>query len=203
MFHTWVGKETVVHHTNDISPLVQRVYRAIDSSEDYKKYITDIKIAEKRAGSFLMDIPGDSLDDTIHDLLSRNIPDDQAEASVRDGISSIEVLVMKKSRDGSVSLLDGTPVSPEPDRDESVRIAMQKMRLPSRFSRRWNIDSNIRAIEDKCRDDVKNWQKNFLLAGQLVLFLDDDLKCELAGCKLRYSYENGLMYEKESDENDG
>ena len=208
IYGEWLLKETegilpdTVLLPNYISPLVQQVYGKIDSSEEYQKYISDIKISESHAGSFLMDVPGNSADDTIHGLLDKTINDEHAEASVRDGISSLEVLVMRMGSDGLIRFLDGITVSQELDDDECIRIAGQKLRLPSRFSMPWNIDRNIHELEEKCRKHIGHWQKHYLLAGQLVLFLDDNLEGELEGFRLRYSYDNGLICEKESDVNE-
>lgn len=201
IYGEWLLKETedilpdTVLLPNYISPLVQQVYGKIDSSEEYQKYISDIKISESHAGSFLMDVPGNSADDTIHGLLDKTINDEHAEASVRDGISSLEVLVMRMGSDGLIRFLDGITVSQELDDDECIRIAGQKLRLPSRFSMPWNIDRNIHELEEKCRKHIGHWQKHYLLAGQLVLFLDDNLEGELEGFRLRYSYDNGLIWQ--------
>ncbi|MBR6580445.1 MAG: CRISPR-associated helicase Cas3' [Ruminococcus sp.] len=199
----WLLKETLeflpgtITLPDDISPLVQKVYNAADDSEEYRNYIGDIKILQSRACSFLIDSSDDSIDDTIHNLLDRTFYDNNAEASVRDGVSSIEVLAMQKKNDDTICFMDGTPLSVQLTDEECQRIAEQKLRLPSRFSNRRFIDDYIKEIENKCKKYVEAWQKFYLLNGQLVLFFDESYEAELGGYKLKYSYENGLICEKE------
>lgn len=191
---------------DDISPLVQQVYNAFDESEEYKNYKNSLKKSIGKAGSFLLEEPDDFIDDTIHNLLDRSIKDcddSRAEASVRDGISSVEVLLMQRHSDNSISFTDGTPVSAEPSDYEFQQIAKQKLRLPSCFCYNRNIDKTIDELDEKCRPYIKGWQKSYIVANQLVLFLDDDMKADLIGYNLKYSYENGLEYKKESDKNEG
>lgn len=191
---------------DDISPLVQQVYNAFDESEEYRNYKNSLKKSIGKADSFLLEKPDDFIDDTIHNILDRqvkNCDDNRAEACVRDGISSVEVLVMQLHSDNSISFTDGTPLSAEPTDDEFNKIAKQKLRLPSRFCYNWNIDRTIDELDEKCRQYIKGWQKSYLVANQLVLFFDDNMKADLMGYNLKYSYENGLEYEKESDKNEG
>ncbi len=143
IYGEWLLKETLdflpetLTLPDDISPLVQKVYNSFDDSEEYEKYKREIKQAESRAGSFLLK---KAKCKDIHGFLDRSMDstDSIAEASVRDGISSIEVLVMKRCSDGIISFLDSTELSPAPTEDEYKRIAEQRLRLPSLFSRKWN-----------------------------------------------------------------
>lgn len=190
---------------DDISPLVQKVYVSFDDSDEYQKYIKDQQDKEYRANTFLLDTPDDTIDDTIHGILSRQISDTDeeiAEASVRDGISSIEVLVMQKKSDGRIFFLDGTPLSADLTDDECERVAEQKLRLPTCFSRKWNIDKVIKEIECKSIHYIEKWQRSHWLKKQLVLFLNDDLKAELSGYDLKYSFEYGLLSERSDVENE-
>ena len=43
------------------------------------------------------------------------------------------------------------------------------------------------------------WQQSMLLKGQLQLILDDELRTELAGVRLRYDPELGLIDESSPD----
>ena len=196
----WLLKETLeflpdsIMLPDDISPLVQKVYNAADNSDEYRNYINDIKILQSRAKCYILK---NSKCRDIHDMLSRTVNDSNAEVSVRDGVSSIEVLAMLKKNDDTICFMDGTPLSVELTDEECQRIAEQRLRLPSKFSYHWRIDNIIREIEDKCRKYVEAWQKSYLLSGQLVLFFDENYDAELGGYKLKYSYENGLVCEKE------
>lgn len=189
---------------DEISTLVQNVYQASDESKEYREYQNQNKILQQRANSFRIKTPKGK---DIHDILIRNVMDSAAEASVRDGISSIEVLVMQRKSDGRIYFLPGhydeEQVLPIPDDEQSRRIAEQKMRLPSIFSQKWNIDKVIWEIEEQCKAHIQSWQNSHWLRGQLVLLLDDTLEAVLSGFQLHYSFENGLQYEKKEDGNEG
>lgn len=202
IYGRWLLRETMerlperITLPDDISPLVQQVYGAFDESEEYNKYILDNDKKEGKAKSFLLKKPKRD----IHGLLDRTVNDSQAEASVRDGISTIEVLLMKRDDDGTVCFIDGTRLSEQLSDEDCKRIAEQRLRLPGRFSQRWNIDSAIYELEDKCRPYITAWQKNYLLKDKLVLFLDENSEAELSGYTLKYDFDNGLTFKKRSDE---
>lgn len=187
---------------DDISQLVQEVYSAT-GDECYDKYIDKQKNSIGRAGSFRIRKPKDS---DIHRLLSRPIGTDDeqlAQAAVRDGISSFDVLLMQLRSDGSIHFLPdqygGAKISEYPDDEQCRQIAEQKLRLPTMFCQSWNIDKNIRELENNCMKYISGWKKSSWLKGQLVLFLDDDLNGELDGYDLHYSFEKGLEFTKKEE----
>ena len=200
IYGTWLLKETLeripesVTLPDDISPLVQKVYDSFDDSEEYKNYKNKKDISVRKAGSFLLKKPTCR---NIHGLLGRTVNDSQAEASVRDGTSSIEVLALKLYSDGAVGFFDGTMLSGEFSTEECEHIAMQRLRLPSRFSGKWCVDKTITELENKCKTYTSAWQKHYLLKDKLVLFFDENNETELAGYKLRYDFIYGLTYKKE------
>lgn len=208
IYGEWLLKETMdslpdmIVLPDDISPLVQKVYGAADESIEFAKFIKEIEIKEGKAGAFLLKKPKCK---DIHGFLDRTVEgksDTQAEASVRDGISSVEVLVMKRYSDGMICFIDGTAVSPDMNEAECERIAEQRLRLPSRFSQKWNIEKTVSMLESKCMPYISEWQKSYWLKGKLVLFFDENMETELLGYRLKYSYEKGLLCEKESDDNE-
>lgn len=187
---------------DDISPLVQEVY-SVTSDECYDKYINEQKKSKGRADCFRISKPKGK---SIHGLLSKPVEtaDEQlAQAAVRDGISSFDVLLMQLRSDGSIHFLPdqygSAEVSECPDDEECCRIAEQKLRLPTMFCQSWNIDKNIRELEDNCMKYIPGWKKSSWLKGQLVLFLDDDLNGELDGYDLHYSFEKGLEFTKKEE----
>ena len=200
IYGTWLLKETLEHIPDsvtlpdDISPLVQKVYDSFDDSDEYKKYKNKEDISVRKASSFLLKKPTCK---TIHGLLERNVNDSQAEASVRDGASSIEVLALKLYGDGTTGFLDDRKLSCELTEDECKCIANQILRLPSIFSSKWCIDKTIARLENICKPYISAWQKHYLLKDKLVLFFDENNESELAGIKLRYDSTYGLTYEKE------
>lgn len=203
IYGEWLLQETLrqipEHITlpDDISPLVQTVYSAADDSDAYKAYLNKKETAESKAGAFLLRKPPKK---DIHGLLDRTVLDSHAEASVRGGISSIEVLVMQRDSSGTIRFLDGTPLSAVLTDAECERIARQKLRLPSRFSQPWNLDKTVHELEEMCRPYIAAWQRSYMLNGQLVLFLDEKHEADLAGYHLHYDDDAGLVCEKRSDE---
>ncbi len=205
IYSNWLLKTTLsflpdeIIIPKDISMLVQKVYNFSDESNEYQRYISEQEISKSRAKAFILKEP--KYED-IHGLLERSVHDSNAEASVRDGISAIEVIAMKKFSDNSIRFLDNTPVSSELTDSECRRIAEQRLRLPGIFCQDWNIDKTIREIESGCIDYIGNWQNSRLLAGQLVLFFDENMETKIMNYNLKYSFENGLEYDKESGENE-
>lgn len=182
---------------DDISPLVQEVYNAT-GDECYDKYIDERKKSIGRADSFRISKPKRK---SIHGMLSKPVEtgDEQlAQAAVRDGISSFDVLLMQLRSDGSIHFLPdqyvGAKISENPDDEQCRQIAEQKLRLPTMFCQSLNIDKNIRELENNCMKYIAGWKKSSWLKGQLVLFLDDDLNGELDGYDLHYSFEKGLEF---------
>lgn len=200
IYGTWLLKETLEHIPDivtlpdDISPLVQKVYDSFDDSDEYKNYKNKKDISVRKASSFLLKKPTCR---NIHGMLERTVNDSQAEASVRDGTSSIEVLALKLYRDGTIGFLDDKKLSGAMTEEECRRIASQSLRLPSRFSGKWCIDKTIAELENKCKPYTSAWQKQYWLKDKLVLFFDENNETELAGYKLRYDFIYGLTYEKE------
>ena len=200
IYGTWLLKETLEHIPDivtlpdDISPLVQKVYDSFDDSDEYKNYKNKKDISVRKASSFLLKKPTCR---NIHGMLERTVNDSQAEASVRDGTSSIEVLALKLYRDGTIGFLDDKKLSGAMTEEECRRIASQSLRLPSRFSGKWCIDNTIAELENKCKPYTSAWQKQYWLKDKLVLFFDENNETELAGYKLRYDFIYGLTYEKE------
>lgn len=187
---------------DDISPLVQEVY-SVTSDECYDKYINEQKKSKGRADCFRISKPKGK---SIHGLLSKPVEtaDEQlAQAAVRDGISSFDVLLMRLSADEKIHFMPdqygGAEVSECPDDEECRRIAEQKLRLPTMFCQSWNIDKNIRELENNCMKYIAGWQNSPWLKNQLVLFLDEDLKGELNGYDLHYSFEKGLEFTKKEE----
>ncbi|MCX4920256.1 CRISPR-associated helicase Cas3' [Streptomyces sp. NBC_00687] len=126
-------------------------------------------------------------------------------AQVRDSRDSLEVVVVQRRRDGSLTTLPWL----EPDRDGRQRgnlplpqdqtpasfaartAASCGLRLPLQFSYAQTMDQAVKELEQLY---LPAWQgKNGpWLAGQLILPLDEDCQTRLAGFVLRYSPSDGL-----------
>ena len=209
---------------DDIPKLVQQVYEwemddhlVEDSSAQAMRndYDRDQEKRKQKAKAYLIKNPEvhelfpqlNSLDDwMVEDMAS---PDDAAaRAAVRDGDSSIDVLVMMRENDGRVHFLpwqeDGKNVDTDcpPQPEVALQIARQKLRLPGIFSKPWNMEKTIRGLENENRSFLSQWQLSSMLRGELVLLLDESMSARLAGMILYYDRDKGLVCRKE-EENEG
>lgn len=121
-----------------------------------------------------------------------------AEAGVRDGPASLEVLVMQRRADGNVHFLPwrcggaAVPADHVPSEKECRQIAAQRLRLPWVFSKR--ISQAIEALEEQNRGMLSEWQQSGWLQGELVLLLDEQFTADLCGYTLWYDQQSGLHY---------
>lgn len=202
---------------DDISALVQKVYDitddcGLDSSlyrkakEQWKK---ETEIRKRKAEVYRIGEPRSDLEEspfnTISGLLAREaeVNDIMAEAAVRDGDFTIEVLILLRDEDGEIGFLpwqhEGKKVSVlnTPSDEEAMWIAGQRINLPAFLSREYSgiADRTIRELED-IRDSVfGEWMESPWLKGKLFLVLDENLKTVLNGKSLHYSREMGMVME--------
>lgn len=208
IYGKWLLKQTAarlpehIRIPDDISPLVQAVYQAEapDDSDcqDYKRVQQEKR---SHAKGFLLKRPDTA---AYHRMLDRTVDSDaEAEASVRDGISAVEVLVLMRKQDGTLQLLpwqnqtQPLPTDCVPDDELSKMIASQKLRLPAVLCQRYNIMQTISELTRQSGSVMKIWEKSPLLHGQLLLILDECFRAQLGEFQLTYSRENGLQYTKE------
>ena len=192
---------------DDISPLVQETYRDMKEDENLYFYWTEHRemqtIKERRASSHR--IPGKrELDETMHGLLENNVGNRETDAlaRVRDGESSIPVLLMLRGEEGTVAFLpwqsqgEKIPMDHVPSEDECCKILLQKVQLPRPLSV-YRYDECIAELEKQNMEYLAEWQYSKWLQGELVLLLSEDLTTKLCGFKLKYNKEYGLICEKE------
>lgn len=200
----------VVNVPEDIDPLVCDTYKTVEpnSGEERKaldeyNYLRGLK--KQNAKTYLMPPPKDKRrNNDLHDWLNNSVTDSEntALAAVRDGISSIEVIVMVQHSDGTLEMLpwysNGVKYNPGvcPSEDECKLIARQKIRLPSAFCHPWSYEKSIRELEGSDKH-LTGFQGSRWLKGELVLLLDENLSAELCGYKITYSRDGGLEYKKE------
>ena len=222
IYAEWLLKTTeellpeVISIPNDISKLVQAAYSEpkddiSKNSKVYQDYINEIKNKKNKAGLFqIIDPAPDELDlfeyNSIVDLWSRNAPDLQwdteAEATVRDGIDSIQVLLMRRKDDYAEFI----------DSEEKYKIALSNVINNSKLERRiaaqiinlpyiFMIRVNDVITELSHRNQTENplWQNSSWLKGKLILFLDENCETDLIGYHLRYDHNKGLLYSKEKE----
>lgn len=193
---------------SDIDRLVCEAYARIEPESDeekaaYADYALLLSEKKRRAESFLMPEPRDSRrKNDLHSVFRNGIEDNEnmALAAVRDGISSIEVIVLMQLADGKLNALpwqsDGTSYDPAvcPDEDHCKLIAGQKLRLPSVFCSEWAYEKVIRELEEMDRH-LTGFQNSPLLKGELFLLLDENFTAELYGYTVTYSQSSGLSHE--------
>ena len=201
----------------DISNLVQKVYNQEDDlglkGVEYDKALSDyermLREKEAKAGNYRLQKP---MKKGFRGILENQEQSSEkvAEASVRDGVSSIEVLLMKKNREGDILFVtqnpDQFPVLSAirvPDSREGCMVARQRLRLPHIFSSYWNREDTIRELEDRNRKELSLWQQSSWLHGELILLLNQENQTELNGYELTYSFERGLEYIKREEEDAG
>lgn len=192
----------------DIDRLVTETYKDAepDGSEEraaLEEYTLKLAIKQQKAEAYLMSSPREGRrSNDLHGWLNNSVSDNEnkALATVRDGMSSIEVIVMVRYPDGMLGLLprqsDGGKYSPETCPPESVceQIARQRLRLPAVFC--YDADMTIDELE-KADKHLVGFQSSHWLKGELVLLLNEKLTADLCGYKISYSHDNGLEYKKE------
>lgn len=206
--------ESTIVIPKDIPELVQRVYEPEDNlgleGEKYEKaveaYRKTMRDKEEKAGHYRLMEPKNKK--KIDDLLvnPEGSSEKIAEASVRDGVSSIEVLLMKRNGDGSIGFVtegfqEEPPLSPQrvPDSEEGWKIARQRLRLPHLFSKLWNLSDSIHELEERNRKELAQWQESPWLRGELILLLDETGSTELGTYMLAYDYQKGLVCERKEE----
>jgi CRISPR-associated endonuclease/helicase Cas3 len=200
----------------DIPTLVSKVYgeeklgapswqEAMAQARSDAEASADDRVA--RAGHFLLDPVGKDTDSLVGWVRAGvgDIEDDhRGMARVRDGEESLEVLVVQ--RDGDTGLRtpdwipdDGVPIPTDlavPPEQARV-IASCALRLPFAMCHRAVVDDVIAALED---NEFTSFRQSPLLAGQLVLVLDEDRTALIhrgnACFRLTYDSYRGLLHER-------
>ena len=134
----------------------------------------------------------------------------EAEAVVRDGEDSVEVLVFRKDRNGDICYLpwqnEGAciPALCVPSEEECRKIARQKLRLPHRLCHGGIINQTLAELGRTYRLWFSAWEDSSWLRSELVLLLDDKLEAELCGIHIKYTKDEGLLFvtKKENYERD-
>ena len=194
---------------DDISPLVQEVYRNVDknmnqeSQKLWDDYNNEAEKRRRKAAAYRI-IGKRDFDETIHNLLDSSISNREADAlrQVRDGEASISVLLMVEQEDGVAGFVpwqsDGEriPWDHVPAEEECCKILQQKVQLP-RILSVYHFEECIAQLEEYNAEKLSEWQRSRWLAGEYIMMLSGELETELCGYILKYSKNNGLMCRKE------
>lgn len=198
---------------SDIPRLVREVYSAAPPipapwADTWERAAAelDARTADQRsrAATFLLDTPRSAERfGALWAIDSRDVDSAGGEArglaQVRDSSPTIEVL-LTRSANGGYTLLDGGADAPVvstgqvPPWPTAQHIAASSVRLPHRFSQPWLFDAALDQLE--AETDLA-WQQSPSLRGQLQLMVDAEGRATVAGHRLRYDAELGLLEEKE------
>ncbi|MFP8887036.1 CRISPR-associated helicase Cas3' [Streptomyces mangrovi] len=221
------GGDAVVRLPEDISPLVQRAYddeplgpeqwaeRFEQARRDHEAHCAR---QQRGAEAFRLDKvrrAGRSLTGWIDAGVGDADDTRVGRAQVRDGEESLEVLVVRRRADGTLTTVPWLgrglgdlelPTDAVPAYKAARAVAASGLRLPYHFSYPRVLDRAIEELEELC---VPAWQAKecHWLAGELILILDDgvDGGCQtrLAGYELRYSQTDGLRVVREGADRQG
>ncbi|MER7128239.1 CRISPR-associated helicase Cas3' [Streptosporangium saharense] len=196
----------------DISPLVQRAYGPEPVGPDswqealahaHKEHDQHRDKQHDKAQSFqLAEVAkaGRSLLGWIEAGVGDADDSPRGRAQVRDGLDSVEVLVVQRRADDSLVTMPwldrdrgglDLPVDTAPEPNLARIVASCGLRLPRRFSYPQVIDQTIEELE---AGYIPAWQskESPWLAGELLLVLDEEGRARLAGHDLYYTPDDGL-----------
>ncbi len=200
-----------------ISPLVQAAYTqdtddASCAPSSWNQALSDARKAQEtyqadkatHARTFLLDPAardGRAIIGWVDAGVGEAEDTQRGKAQVRDTGESLEVLVARRTSDGTLTTIPwlteergGLPLPAESvPAPKAVRaLAASGLRLPYHFT--LSSDMIERTITDLENDLVEAWQTKeaHWVAGELVLFLDEDDRAELAGHQLHYTRSDGL-----------
>lgn len=214
IYHRWPLKQTVrclpetILIPKDIPRLVNLVYADPEPGTDDSDWLhfrdlTDIK--EEKASAFLLGKPKKSripAMNSISGMLDMAVEGDaRAEAAVRDGSPSVDVLVMRRLKDGKIGFLPWVSdaelrADSVPAHEEGKAVARQRLRLPGVFCRYKHLGETVDALEQENDRLLSPWQESPWLKGELVFLLDENAEREFGGYHVRYEKELGLIYER-------
>ena len=198
----------------DIPGLVQRSYtlaqevpegwrdRMMTARRDLDENRTN---AERRANDYQFPAPWDSA--AFADLwrtARREFGEAEGAAQVRDTDPSLEVVLVRGDDSSYAPLpwLDQRfeevmiPRGAVPEPPIARVLTTSTVRLPHAFSYPSVFDSAVKQLE---ASSDEAWQQSPMLRGQLQLVLDEDLRGEVAGRRLRYDRRLGLLEEREKE----
>lgn len=201
---------------SDIPILVDKVYTDITDIEkenelyrvSWDEFISNLNLKQNRAKSFCMNYASyeesfTSIDFAMWLDTESEDTENAGYASVRDGLSSLDVLIMVDEGadtvaftpwQGSSDLLKKNHV---PDDTICRKILRQKISLPHMFADMG--DKVIKELEELNDRFLSEWQQSRWLKGELVLLLDRDMKSTLCGYPISYSAEKGLYVDRQKE----
>lgn len=195
---------------SDICSLVQKTYCEIDENQRfqpaYEEYKKECMLRKQNAKPYCLEKPEiGKYGGTLVGLLDKSVglDDVKAQAAVRDGNPSIEVIVVRETEAGFVSIIAGKLKGKKYNLreaisiDEAREISEQKLRLPQRLAQPWCAERVVKQLRIDMEQHTKEWQNNPMLEGELILFLDATNHVSLDEIRLFYDEKKGLEWEVE------
>lgn len=186
-----------------IPELVGKVYSEPENKNDPEWIEYRIKIDDKKTNANKYCIKSNLINSrriSLNKLLDDDVGNDAAaEASVRDGDETIEVLLLQNGTDGNYRFLPwrnggaGLDTTSALSDAETAAVTRERLKLPVGFSKNGNFGKTINALLAV----PERWRSCGTLQGELLLLLDKEAHAEIAGKKLCYSREYGLEELKE------
>jgi CRISPR-associated helicase Cas3/CRISPR-associated endonuclease Cas3-HD len=158
---------------------------------------------ERKAGDFRLGAPapaGKPILGWLHGSVGEADDRPDGRAEVRDAPQTFEVILLQRAADGTFHVLDGDhahagqeiPTAGEPPAELARVVAGCAVRLPPWCARGALGEELLAELEGTY---VAAWQRHPLLAGQLILPLDDQagaLRASVAGLEFTYRRQTGL-----------
>ncbi|HZK27257.1 MAG TPA: CRISPR-associated helicase Cas3' [Thermoclostridium sp.] len=202
-----------IYLPQDISPLVQAVYRDDDSfikpdlKEEYDlakgHHEGQMNYKKQKANGYLLDKPSFRDDKSLVGWLKSELKTDVEEraiAQVRDIQETIEVIALKEHKDGYTFFDQQCDLSCSiHDPSLQKNISRHTLRLPLRLSLPYNIDQTILELEEFNRRFLPSWQESAWLKGMLGIIFDENSEFLINGFRLKYCQKQGLSYQKSTE----
>ncbi|MDC7951640.1 hypothetical protein PAA26_06290 [Methanomassiliicoccaceae archaeon COG_1] len=134
--------------------------------------------------------------------LNTDVADNEikAEASVRDANGALDVIVIRRLRDGSLHMLPWIMGGREIPQDKipsdiAFVISECKVSLPGTFVNPGSIDDSIGRLEKSNTQmlNIRRWYESEWLNGELFLILDENMESRQLSKTVRYDRNLGLQ----------
>lgn len=193
----------------DVQKLVEEVYNMGDPLLDTwseseaaarVKFFDEKSRSQANASTFLLGKPRTTSVGLVGWLdMAETVQGDQGQAVVREGLDSIEVILVDEEIVGGSKHWrtlpwikpaggEDLPMNGEPTRRQALGLSFSMVRLPAWAS----TEKDFEKITAELDFHVIEWQRNPHLRGQLILPLHQTVS-ELAGRIITYTQETGLM----------
>lgn len=224
LFRTEYYLPEIINLPNDISHLVQLVYKESEEGWDlkpedqktYESYKTDWKdmnlIQEAKANEYLLNRPllknRSSHRNNLSDWLkytdkAAESSEIKAFAQVRDSSDTIEVIALQTCEDGYAFLDKPGKLNPR-DNKTAMEVAKRTIKLPNAMyysDEGYVMDKVIETLEKFYLEHFRDWNEQSWLKNSLAILFDENGEFLLLDKKLKYDKKYGLIVEKE-DQNE-